>query len=316
LRREIKIYNIICYKIKKNIQNIQNSTQYIALIDVLASFANMSYKYSWCEQIFVDYNTIQIKNGRHPTLELNNISNFVPNNSYFDENNIAYIITGANMGGKSTYMRQVALITLLCHIGSHAPASEVIIGKIDKIFTRIGANDDINNSLSTFMLEMTELSEIIRQTTSNSLVLIDEIGRGTNYLEGKSLALAILTEFILNKKSFLLFSTHFYDISYISKLYPYVHSIYFKVICKKNKLIFLYKYFKGTSSKGFAFEIAKIAGIQNNIIIMSQYYLSKFKADENKILNTNNNIKKLKEQNETIIENARLIKNILNKMII
>ncbi|HFL8819511.1 MAG TPA: DNA mismatch repair protein MutS [Candidatus Azoamicus sp. OHIO2] len=313
LNREIKIYNILCYRIKKNIKKIQDTTKYIGILDVIASFANISHAYSWCEQQFVNYSTIQIKNGRHPTIELNNLGNFIPNDSFFDEKNKAYIITGPNMGGKSTYMRQIALITLLSHIGSHVPASEVIIGNIDKIFTRIGANDDITNAMSTFMLEMTEISEIIIKATNSSLILIDEIGRGTNYLEGKSLALSILSEFIIEKKSFLLFSTHFHDISYISSLYPYVKSIYFKAIYHNNKLIFLYKYFNGVSNKGFATNVAEIAGMPKKIIVKAEYYLAKFKLEEHNKLKFNNNVMKINNGLITLKKYITEMKYILNK---
>lgn len=311
LKREIKIYNILCYTIKKQIKNIQYATKYISILDVIKSFASISYSYSWCEQQFVDFSTIQIKNGRHPTLELKNISTFIPNDTYFDTNTKTYIITGANMGGKSTYMRQIALITLLAHIGSHVPADEVIIGHIDKIFTRIGASDDITNSLSTFMLEMTEMSDIIIHSTAQSLVLIDEIGRGTNYLEGKALALSILSEFIIEKKSFLLFATHFHDLSHISALYSNVKSIYFKVINKKNKLIFFYKYFNGISKKGFALNVAKTAGIPNKIILRSHYYLTKFRSREINQLNLNINLIKLKRLQTIVTKNINSMKDIL-----
>ncbi len=294
LQREFKILTIICYIIKRNIKNIYKTIENIAILDVVINFANISIKNSWCEPKFMDYNIIEIKDGRHPILDLKNNLKFIPNDTILDQNNKVYIITGANMGGKSTYMRQVALITLLSHIGSHVPALEVKVGKIDKIFTRIGTNDDITKSMSTFMLEINELEKILRNSTNESLVLIDEIGRGTNHMEGKSIALAILTEFIIKKKSFLLFATHFYDISYISNLYNNVKSIYFKVIKKANKLIFLYKYIEGVFKKGFTLELSKMSGINTKIIKMASYYFQAFKKEELKKILLEKKIKKIK----------------------
>lgn len=315
LNREIKIYNIICYKIKKELKKIQIATKYIALLDVLKSFTEISYNYNWCAAKLVNYPIIKIKNGRHPILEIKNTNYFISNNTKIDENNKIFIITGANMSGKSTYMRQIAIITLLSHIGSHVPAKKITIGGIDKIFTRIGANDDITNSLSTFMLEIKELKLILKNSTQNSLILIDEIGRGTNYLEGKSLALAILSDFIFNKKSFLLFSTHFYELSYISKLYKNVKSIFFKVKYEQKKLIFLYKYKNGICNKGFALQVAELANIPKNIIFMAKYYLKNFNKNDKNILKINNQITNLKLLNINLKKNLILINKILKNII-
>lgn len=311
LNRELKVYEIICYIIKKQTKNIKTSLNNISILDVIRSFAETAYKNTWCKPIYINKSIIYIKNGRHPTVELNKKNNFIANNTYLNKKNKTYIITGPNMGGKSTYMRQIAIITLLAHIGSHIPAEKLIIGKIDKIFTRIGANDDISNSLSTFMLEMTELATILKNSTSKSLVIIDEIGRGTSYKEGLSIALAVLTEFILKKKSFLLFSTHFNEVACISKLYDNVKSIFFKVILNKKKLLFLYKYFNGISKKDFASKVANMAGISSKITNMANYYLFKLKYNNNtKLLNI---IKNLKKENYILKKKIILIHNILKK---
>ncbi|HIH2762342.1 MAG TPA: MutS-related protein [Candidatus Azoamicus sp.] len=210
--REQRLYMIIIYKIKKKIKILKNTASYISILDVINCFAKNSSLLNWQEPVISEENIIKIIDGRHPIIEQYNNNQFIPNDLYLDNNKKTIIITGANMGGKSTYMRQTAIIVLLAHIGSHVPAKEATIGKISKIITRIGANDDITNSYSTFMLEMNEISNIIEISDENSLVLIDEIGRGTNYLEGKALAISILDELTEKIKPFMLFSTHFHDL--------------------------------------------------------------------------------------------------------
>ena len=285
--REKRIYNIIIYKIKKHCVLIQMVARYIAIFDVLQSFARYSDIYNWCEPNLVDNLKIKIKSGRHPMVENKKVGSFISNDIFLDNNNKILIITGANMGGKSTYMRQIAITVLLSHIGSHIPAESAEIGKIDKIFTRIGAGDDLANSCSTFMLEMNEIADILDKATNKSLVLIDEIGRGTNYLEGESLAWAILIEFIVNKKSFVLFSTHFHKLSYISSLYSEVKNIYFKVMEIDSNLVFFYKIYNGISDNSFGIHVAKMAGLSNNLIKNANIYLNNLKSNcfEDKYIN-------------------------------
>ena len=282
VKRKKKLYNYICYKIKKNMIKIQRACRAISTLDVLQSLAKISSLYSWVKPKITKNKIIKIKDGRHPVVEIKNKLLFTPNNTKLDKNKLVYIITGANMSGKSTYMRQVAIITFLAHIGSHVPAKYAKIGGVDKIFTRLGANDDIANAFSTFMLEMKEMAQIINNATKNSLIIIDEVGRGTNYTEGKSIALSFLSYFIIEIQAFLLFSTHFHDISSISKLYTHVNRIYFKTILENNKLKFIYKYNKGYTDKGFALYVAKNAGIPPKIINMCEYYLIKLKQEKHK----------------------------------
>lgn len=297
IKREIKIYKKICNSIKIFKKKIQISIKYISILDILKSFAEISILNSWCKPILKnEIKIIKIKNGRHPVIEKKKLNKFISNNAFLNNKKKTLLITGPNMGGKSTYMRQIAIIVLLAHIGSHVPASKAIIGGINKIFTRIGSSDDISNSLSTFMLEINELSDILKKVTSKSLVLIDEIGRGTNYLEGMSLSLGIMSVLINKKKPFLLFSTHFFDIAYIGSLYSSVKCIYFKAIIKNKKIIFFYKYSEGISKNSLAIKIAKKAGLSNEVIYYSEYYLKKI--ENNIIENIKNStlIKKLKKK--------------------
>jgi len=291
--RESKIYRVIVYLARKMVSSIQNTAEHLSILDVINSFSRQSSIYSWCKPVLIDEFKIDISSGRHPVIENKIRGSFVSNDIYLDNNSKVFVITGANMGGKSTYMRQTAIIILLAHIGSYVPASSAIIGNVDKIFTRIGSGDDLVNSCSTFMLEMKEMSFILDQATDRSFVLIDEIGRGTGYLEGRALAWAILMEFI-KKNSFVLFSTHFYDLSNISKSYSQVKNIYFKVLEVNDKLIFLYDFKNGVSNNSFAIHVAKMAGLPDDLLKNANEQLCRLKehdsTDSNKILEFFNKI--------------------------
>ncbi|HIH2762660.1 MAG TPA: DNA mismatch repair protein MutS [Candidatus Azoamicus sp. MARI] len=280
ISREKRLYMIIIYKIKKKVKLLKNTSLYISILDVINCFAKNSSLFNWTEPNISKQNIIKITDGRHPIIEKYNNNQFIPNDLYLDNNKKTIIITGANMGGKSTYMRQTAIIVLLAHIGSHVPAKEATIGKISKIITRIGANDDIANSYSTFMLEMNEISNIIEMSDKNSLVLIDEIGRGTNYLEGKALAISILDELTEKNKPFMLFSTHFHDLFKFIINKNYIKNIFFKTNEIEDNLIFLYKWEEGISNKSFGINIAKKAGLHNNLINNAKKNLDILKKEE------------------------------------
>lgn len=278
--REQRLYMIIIYKIKKKIKILKNTASYISILDVINCFAKNSSLLNWQEPVISEENIIKIIDGRHPLVEKYNKKQFIPNDLYLDNNKKTIIITGANMGGKSTYMRQTAIIVLLAHIGSHVPAKEAKIGTISKIITRIGANDDITNSYSTFMLEMNEISNIIEISDENSLVLIDEIGRGTNYLEGKALAISILDELTEKIKPFMLFSTHFHDLFDFIINKTYIKNIFFKTKEIDDNLIFLYKWQEGISNNSFGLNIAKKAGLNKQLIDNAKNHLNMFKKKE------------------------------------
>ncbi|HIH2762969.1 MAG TPA: DNA mismatch repair protein MutS [Candidatus Azoamicus sp.] len=298
LDREKRIYNIILYKIKKKIFSIKNAARYISILDVLCSFAEQSSLFNWCEPELVDTNELEIKCGRHPVIEMKK-KNFIPNDLFLNIDIKSLIITGANMSGKSTYMRQSAIIVLLSHIGSHVPASSAKIGIFDKIFTRIGAGDDLANSYSTFMLEMKEMADILSKATENSLILIDEIGRGTGYLDGKALAFSILKYLIEKNNSFFLFSTHFHDLHVICDFFKSINKIYFIVLDEAGELKFFYKFENGFSYKSFGIEVASMAGIPDDVISFAREKFMEFST--NFFLNDdffkynvfNNNMKKV-----------------------
>ncbi len=325
--REKRIYKILLYKIKKKIISIKNSVKYIAILDVLCSFAEQSSLFDWCEPILVDEDVLDIKSGRHPVIEYKK-KFFIPNDLFLDLNIKSLIITGANMGGKSTYMRQCAIIILLSHIGSHVPASFARIGFIDKIFTRIGSGDDLANSHSTFMLEMKEMSDILCNSTKNSLVLIDEIGRGTGYLDGKALAFSIIKHLVEVNNSFFLFSTHFHDLYNICNIFKSVGGIYFVVFNEFNELKFFYKFKNGFSNNSFGIEVASMAGIPKAVIDFAYKKIDEFNNEKNNsmlIFDSKINIKdlldfitKLDPDNlspKDALEKIYILKNILNTKI-
>lgn len=278
--REKRLYMLIIYKIKKKNKTLKNTALYISILDVIINFAKISSLFNWSEPKLSNENIIKINDGKHPIVEKYTNNTFIPNDLNLDNNKKTIIITGANMGGKSTYMRQTAIIVLLAHIGCHVPAKEAIIGPISKIITRIGANDDIANSCSTFMLEMSEISNIIEIADENSLVLIDEIGRGTNYLEGKALAIAILDEIIDKTKPFMLFSTHFHDLFKFIINKNYIKNIYFKTKEINDDLTFLYKWEEGISYNSYGINIAKKAGLSENLINNAKMYLNNLKKND------------------------------------
>ncbi|MDP2763176.1 MAG: DNA mismatch repair protein MutS, partial [Enterobacteriaceae bacterium] len=276
LNREKTIYNFILFKIKENMISLQKISEDISILDVIQSFAKNSNINNWCEPLLVLDNILEIESGRHPVIEVFN-SSFIPNDCLLTPGKKVLIITGANMGGKSTYMRQTAIIILLAHIGSHVPALRAKIGFIDKIFTRIGSCDDLANSTSTFMLEMKEIDAIIRNSTSNSFVLIDEIGRGTGFIEGLSLAWSIISYLIKNINPYILVSTHFYELSELSYVFTCVDNIYFAVLEYNTSLVFLYKFKHGVSSFSYSLNVAKIAGLPDDIIISANEKLIEIK---------------------------------------
>lgn len=271
---EKDIFDNIVNIILKDINCLKIFSHYIAKLDVLMNFLDRSYVLNYKKPIFVSDSFLKIINGRHPIVECNVKNNFIPNSIYLNKNKRFLVITGPNMGGKSTYMRQIAIICIMAYIGCYVPADILLIGPIDKILTRIGFSDDISNNKSTFMVEMSEISNIINCATFNSLVLIDEMGRGTSYYEGLSLAWSCLYFIVKNIKPMLLFSTHFFELTKISNLFKNVKNIYFDYIIKNNDLILLYKIKDGICYTSFGINILKKIGISESILSI---YNKKFK---------------------------------------
>ena len=252
-------------EIAKNIKRLQKTANVVSTLDVLSSFAQVAEDMNYCMPVVKDDGIIKIKEGRHPVIEkMIGSGNFVPNDTYLDkEGDRLAIITGPNMAGKSTYMRQVALITLMAQVGSFVPATEAQIGVVDKIFTRVGASDDLSMGQSTFMVEMMEVATILKEATENSLVILDEIGRGTSTYDGLSIAWAV-AEYIANKEKCgakTLFATHYHELIELADKQEGIKNYSIAVKEKGEDIIFLRKIVEGGTDESYGIHVARLAGV-------------------------------------------------------
>lgn len=285
---EYQIFTDIRNEVKKNIERIQNTSRIISQVDVLNAFAQVAYKLNYVKPTLNKKGIIHIVDGRHPVVE-NNIENnlFVPNDTYLDtKNNMVQIITGPNMAGKSTYMRQVAIITLLAHIGSFVPASSADISIVDRIFTRIGAADNLSQGESTFMVEMNEVSNIIRSATKNSLIILDEVGRGTSTYDGLSIAWAIVENITNTIKAKTLFATHYHELTQLQEKNKGIKNLTIAAEEKGDQIVFLRKIVEGSTNKSYGIEVAKLAGINGDVIDRANEILSLIEGNHQ--ININN----------------------------
>ena len=256
-------------EIAKNIKRLQKTATIVSTLDVLSSFAQVAEDMNYCMPIVKDDGIINIKEGRHPVIEkMIGVGNFVPNDTYLnkDESRLS-IITGPNMAGKSTYMRQVALITLMAQVGSFVPAQEAEIGVVDKIFTRVGASDDLSMGQSTFMVEMMEVASILKEATDKSLVILDEIGRGTSTYDGLSIAWAV-AEYIADKTKCgakTLFATHYHELIELADKIEGVKNYSIAVKEKGEDIIFLRKIVEGGTDESYGIHVARLAGVPKNV---------------------------------------------------
>lgn len=266
-------YELFCQvrdQIAGEVKRIQNSARAIAMTDVLCSLSVTATRYNYVKPHMNEKGIIRIKNGRHPVVErMMDNDMFVSNDTYLDNGkNRISIITGPNMAGKSTYMRQTALITLMAQIGSFVPADEADIGICDRIFTRVGASDDLASGQSTFMVEMTEVANILRNATKNSLLILDEIGRGTSTFDGLSIAWAVV-EYITNTKILgakTLFATHYHELTELEGTLSGVNNYCIAVKEQGDDIVFLRKIVKGGADKSYGIQVAKLAGVPEPVI--------------------------------------------------
>ncbi len=267
---EYELFKAIRDHLAENVARIQKTARAVAKIDVFASLALVASRNNYCKPKINESGILEIKNGRHPVVE-KMITNdmFIDNDTYLDNhNNRIAIITGPNMAGKSTYMRQTALIVLMAQIGSFVPASSANIGIVDRIFTRVGASDDLASGQSTFMVEMNEVANILRNATSNSLLILDEIGRGTSTFDGLSIAWAVV-EHISNTKLIgakTLFATHYHELTELEGKLNGVNNYCIAVKEKGDDIVFLRKIVKGGADKSYGIQVAKLAGLPDTVI--------------------------------------------------
>jgi len=264
ISREHELYASLCALIASHLSSIAAYADTVASTDTLASFADTARRFGFTKPILVDEPVIEIVDGRHAVLDRLLQEQFVPNDCTLDAASLA-LITGPNMAGKSTYIRQVALIILLAHTGSFVPASSATIGMVDRIFTRVGASDELHTGQSTFMVEMVETANILNNATKRSLVILDEIGRGTSTLDGLALAWAI-TEKLASRGCRTLFATHYHELTTLADKNNTITNLHVTIREWKDDIVFLYRIAQGRTDRSYGIHVAKIAGIPEAVV--------------------------------------------------
>lgn len=281
LSREKMLYETLLDDLAQHIAALQQMSMALAELDVLVSLANKAQEGDWVQPQLVADTVVNIEQGRHPVVEKVLQNAFTANNTRLNSQQNMLIITGPNMGGKSTFMRQTALIVLLAHIGSLVPAQAVTVGNIDRIFTRIGSADDLAGGRSTFMVEMTEAANILQNATSQSLVLMDEVGRGTSTFDGLALAWAAAVYLVQHIKALTLFATHYFELTSLPLHYPGALNVHVEASDYGDSLVFLHRVTQGAASKSFGLQVAKLAGVPLSVIDMAQHKLQELEQSPN-----------------------------------
>src|SRR4051812_45037417 len=276
LALEKSLFEALLESLQPHLAQLQRIAKALALADVLSSFSSTALKRNYVRPHFVADPVIEIEGGRHPVVEgrMEQMSDrFIANDCHLGPTRKLLLITGPNMGGKSTYMRQVALITLMAHIGAYVPANAARIGPIDQIFTRIGAADDLAGGRSTFMVEMTESASILHNATEKSLVLMDEVGRGTSTFDGLALAWAIARHLVEKNRSLSLFATHYFEMTRLALDYKDVANVHLDAVEHKDSIVFLHAVEEGPASQSYGLQVAALAGVPKAVIRQARRYL-------------------------------------------
>ncbi len=277
LALEKQLYDQILLSLQPFVGIIQTAAHTLAGLDVLAAIAHHSALYRWSAAQLTDNTQIHITAGRHPVLE-SRLERFTPNDCQLDRQTHMLLITGPNMGGKSTYMRQVALIALLACCGLHVPAQAANIGALDRIMTRIGAADDLASGLSTFMVEMTETASILHQATQQTLVLMDEVGRGTSTFDGVALAASIAQHLALKSRALTLFSTHYFELTAQANTLTGVQNVHFGALEHQRGITFLHTLQAGAASRSYGLAVAKLAGLPHSVLTQARSHLQQLET--------------------------------------
>ena len=278
LAREKFLYEQLLDQLAPFIPQLQRIAAAIAELDVLATFAERAATLNFSAPQFADEAQINITKGRHPVVEAQ-VDQFTPNDTTLNDARRTLLITGPNMGGKSTYMRQVAIIALLAHVGCFVPAQAAVLGEIDQIFTRIGASDDLASGRSTFMVEMTEAANILHNATEKSLVLVDEIGRGTSTFDGLALAYAIARHLLEKNRSYTLFATHYFELTRLSEEFTQLANVHLAAIEHQHSIVFLHSVNEGAASQSYGLQVAALAGVPNDVIRAAKKQLLKLEQN-------------------------------------
>ena len=274
LAREKALYDALLDDLCSRLTQLQDTAIALAELDALGALAERAVSLRWSAPALTSQPALRITGGRHPVVERFLAEPFVPNDIALDAGTRMLVITGPNMGGKSTYMRQVALITLLAHIGSYVPAESATLGPIDRIFTRIGAGDDLSGGRSTFMVEMTEAANILHNASTRSLVLMDEIGRGTSTFDGLSLAWATARHLASKIGAFTLFATHYFELTALAADLPGVLNVHLDATEHRQGIVFMHSVKPGPASKSYGLAVAKLAGIPRDVLVEARRYLN------------------------------------------
>jgi DNA mismatch repair protein MutS len=281
LAREKKLYEELLATLLEHLSPLQQLAKSLAAVDVLVNLADRALELNLTRPNLVDEKTLVITGGRHPVVEHIHNEVFIANDVDLSATETMLLITGPNMGGKSTYMRQTALIVLLTYLGSYVPATAATIGPIERIFTRIGASDDLSAGRSTFMVEMTEIANILHNANENSLVLVDEIGRGTSTYDGMSLAWAC-AEALGQSKAFTLFATHYFELTQLADTLPAIRNVHVSVADDGDDIVFLHKVEPGPANKSYGIHVAKLAGLPQAVLQQAKQKLAALETQEAK----------------------------------
>lgn len=273
LALEKRLFEALLKEVQTALPQLQKAAKAAAALDVLSTFATTAAERGFICPEFADYPVIHIENGRHPVVE-QQVRHFTTNHTRLDHKHRLMLLTGPNMGGKSTYMRQVAHIVLMAHTGSFVPADAAQIGPIDQIFTRIGASDDLASNRSTFMVEMSETAYILHHATDQSLVLMDEVGRGTSTFDGLALAHAIAEHLLQKNKSFSLFATHYFELTKLPEAHATAVNMHLSALEQGQDIVFLHHIEPGPASKSYGIAVAKLAGLPNRALKAAQKHLN------------------------------------------
>jgi len=278
LKREKLLYGQLVEQVNTHLATLQRIAAAAAELDGMVAFARIAAGSGYARPSFTDDESIEIEAGRHAVVE-RQIDEFIANDTRFGPQRRLLLITGPNMGGKSTYMRQVALIVLLAHVGSFVPAARVCLPRIDRIFTRIGASDNLAGGQSTFMVEMSEAANILNNASRESLVLMDEIGRGTSTFDGLALAIAIARHLIEKNQSYALFATHYFELTRLEEAHASAANVHVSAVEHKDRIVFLHTVEEGPASQSYGIQVAQLAGVPPSVVRAAKKQLAKLERD-------------------------------------
>ncbi|WP_069724691.1 DNA mismatch repair protein MutS, partial [Staphylococcus aureus] len=303
---EYQLFVQLREEVKKYTERLQQQAKIISELDCLQSFAEIAQKYNYTRPSFSENKTLELVESRHPVVErVMDYNDYVPNNCRLDNETFIYLITGPNMSGKSTYMRQVAIISIMAQMGAYVPCKEAVLPIFDQIFTRIGAADDLVSGKSTFMVEMLEAQKALTYATEDSLIIFDEIGRGTSTYDGLALAQAMIEYVAETSHAKTLFSTHYHELTTLDQALPSLKNVHVAANEYKGELIFLHKVKDGAVDDSYGIQVAKLADLPEKVISRAQVILSEFEASADK-KSSISNLKMVENEPEINQENSNL----------